>query len=262
MAKPRTRRDDVQPLTRGIYTARLATTAQDVASAQRLRHLCFHAGRGLSHHPSDVDTFDAACQHVLVTDHRSNDLVCCYRVMTFTSGRDISASYSAQFYDLTALHAFALPMMELGRFCLRPGCSDPDIVRVAWAALTRLVDQAGVAMLFGCSSFDGADWGLHRAALGYLARHHLPPARLRLATRAAETVDMAPLAATSPDQPPALPSLLRTYLAMGGWVSDRAVIDRELNTLHVFTGLDVATVPQARARALRALAGTLPHATS
>ena len=50
-----------------------------------------------------------------------------------------------------------------------------------------------------------------------------------------------------------LPPLLRTYLAMGGWVSDHAVIDRDLDTLHVFTAVEVARIPPARARALRAL---------
>jgi putative hemolysin len=54
---------------------------------------------------------------------------------------------------------------------------------------------------------------------------------------------------------PLIPPLLRTYLAMGGWVSDHAVVDRDLNTLHVFTGLEIGAIPPARARALRAVAG-------
>ena len=49
--------------------------------------------------------------------------------------------------------------------------------------------------------------------------------------------------------------LLRTYLVMGGWVSDHAVVDRDLNTLHVFTGLEIRAIPPARARLLRATAG-------
>jgi putative hemolysin len=53
----------------------------------------------------------------------------------------------------------------------------------------------------------------------------------------------------------ALPPLLRTYLAMGGWVSDHAVVDRQLNTLHVFTCVEVDKVPAARAASLRAVAG-------
>ena len=52
-----------------------------------------------------------------------------------------------------------------------------------------------------------------------------------------------------------MPPLLRTYLGMGGWVSDHAVIDRAMNTLHVFTGVEVAAIPPARAKALRAIAG-------
>ena len=52
-----------------------------------------------------------------------------------------------------------------------------------------------------------------------------------------------------------MPPLLRSYPAMGGWVSDHAVVDRDLNTLHVFTGLEIAAIPPARVKALRAVAG-------
>jgi putative hemolysin len=52
----------------------------------------------------------------------------------------------------------------------------------------------------------------------------------------------------------ALPPLLRTYLGMGGWVSDHAVVDRDLDTLHVFTCVEVEKVPPARAASLRAVA--------
>ena len=54
-----------------------------------------------------------------------------------------------------------------------------------------------------------------------------------------------------------MPPLLRTYLIMGGWVSDHAVLDRELNTMHVFTGLEIDAVPAARARLLRQVAGAV-----
>ena len=52
-----------------------------------------------------------------------------------------------------------------------------------------------------------------------------------------------------------MPPLLRSYLGIGGWVSDHAVVDRAMNTLHVFTGVEIAAIPAARARALRAVAG-------
>jgi len=42
---------------------------------------------------------------------------------------------------------------------------------------------------------------------------------------------------------------------MGGWVSDHAVLDFDLDTLHVFTGLEIRAIPEGRARALRMVAG-------
>ncbi len=261
MAKPLTRRDDVKPLTRGIYTARLAAGIQDLAAAQTLRTLCFRLVRGLSGMVHEGDRFDAVSRHLLVTDDRSGRLVCCYRVMSFASGAAIRASYSAQFYDLTPLAGRPGPLLELGRFCLHPDHRDPDILRVAWAALTRMMDELNGTMLFGCSSFDGAEPALHRDAMAHLARGYLAPPALQPSVIAPESVDLRALAQHIPAHPPRLPSLLRTYLAMGAWVSDHAVIDRELNTLHVFTGLDVAAVPPARARALRALAAQ-SHGTS
>jgi putative hemolysin len=47
-----------------------------------------------------------------------------------------------------------------------------------------------------------------------------------------------------------MPPLLRAYLLMGGWVGDHAVIDKKLNTIHVFTGLEVSKIPNAKKRFL------------
>jgi hypothetical protein len=52
-----------------------------------------------------------------------------------------------------------------------------------------------------------------------------------------------------------MPPLLRSYLLMGGWVSDHAVVDPDLGTLHVFTGLEIRNVPPSRAALLRGVAG-------
>ena len=40
-------------------------------------------------------------------------------------------------------------------------------------------------------------------------------------------------------------------LAMNGWVGDKVIVDKAMNTMHIFTCLDVARVPEARAKALR-----------
>ena len=138
---------------------------------------------------------------------------------------------------------------------LRP---DPDILRVAWGAMTRFVDEEGVEMLFGCSSFHGTDAQSYADAFAMLRQRHLAPKRWLPKVKAPDVLRFARAFRRAPDTKRAMlsmPPLLRTYLLMGGWVSDHAVVDRDLNTLHVFTGLDIGRIPPARARALRLVAG-------
>ena len=243
------------PMRKGIYQARLAAGAADLARAQRLRQQVFRGGSA----GGDADPFDAICRHVLVEEVATGTLVCCYRLLPLSAGSDIGQSYAAQFYDVTALGTFDAPMIEIGRFCSDPTRRDPDILRLAWAMLTRMVDDGGIGMLFGCSSFRGTDAAPYRDAFALLAHRHIAPKRWFPRVKAPAVVRFAEgLKARAPDLAAAMramPPLLRTYLAMGGWVSDHAVVDRDLNTLHVFTGLEITAIPPARARLLRAVAG-------
>ncbi|RVT84423.1 GNAT family N-acetyltransferase [Rhodobacteraceae bacterium CCMM004] len=239
-------------LDRGRYVAIRAAGAEDMARARALRALVFAADRG------PPDAFDAVCTHVLIEDRATGEAVCTFRVLPLRAGAEIGRSYSAQFYGLEALQDFAGPMVELGRFCIRPGLRDGDILRVAWGALARVVDDEGAEMLFGCSSFRGTDAAGYADAFAVLGARHIAPRRWRPRVKARDVLRYAGLFRRVPDMRRALaamPPLLRTYLAMGGWVSDHAVIDREMDTLHVFTGLEIAAIPPARARALRAVAG-------
>lgn len=244
----------MKPLSRGRFEARLAMCEAEVAAAQTLRHRAFWAARGRARADGrDWDQFDATADHMLICDRASGAIVGCYRVQVF-AGEQICTSYAAQFYDLTRLCHYPGPMMEMGRFCLDPDQHDPDILRLAWAAMTRLVDTQSVALLFGCSSFTGADPGRHAAALRSL-RPRIAPSLWAPNPKSGNRIDLAAVPEMGPKQAPALPALLRTYLSMGGWVSDHAVIDTDLDTLHVLTGVEIAQIPPARARALRMIAG-------
>lgn len=244
----------MQPLTKGRYQARLARTGAEVALAQQLRYLAFYQSRGMRQPGGlDCDDFDASSYHMLIEDMDANALVGCYRVQQFR-GEAVESSYSAQFYDLSRLSQFPGALLELGRFCLHPNHHDPDILRLGWAAMARLVDAWGVALLFGCSSFAGADPAPHAAALAAL-RQRPPPMSFRPGPRAPERVALAAFQPMGPGAAlSAMPALLRSYLSIGAWVSDHAVIDRAMDTLHVLTGVEIAAIPPARARILREIA--------
>lgn len=241
-------------LTKGAYQARLAQNEADIDTSLGLRSLAFRAGAR-----PDRDAFDALCQHMLITHLPTETLVCSFRLMPLASGSEIRRSYSAQHYELGALAAYDAPMVEMGRFCIHPDWTDADILRIAWGAMTQFVDRHGIRMLFGCSSFHGTDAEAYLDAFALLNERHIAPRRWLPRVKAPHVFRFARGLARfhTPDRKRGLrllPPLLRTYLLMGGWVSDHAVVDRDLGTLHVFTGLEIAAVPDARARLLRAVA--------
>ncbi|MEX0351618.1 MAG: GNAT family N-acetyltransferase [Paracoccaceae bacterium] len=240
-------------LNTGRYQARLAQGEADIAAAQALRTRAFATDA------MDRDAYDGLCQHMLVEDTQAdNQLVCCFRLFDMQGGEEIGRSYSAQFYELSALAAFEGRMVEMGRFCIDPDCNDPDIVRTAWGAMTAYVDENRIELLFGCSSFAGTETEAYLDAFAMLKHRHLAPKRWLPRVKAPDVFRFAARLRRKPDLKKAMlrmPPLLRSYLAMGGWVSDHAVVDRQMNTLHVFTGLEVGSIPPARKRLLRAVTG-------
>lgn len=244
-------------LRKGHYLSRAATSHTDLAAALALRQRCFTPPSAAIDAPAEPDSYDARCTQIIVEDTRTATVVCCFRVMHLETAASLPNSYSAQFYDLSALAQFQGPMLEIGRFCLHPDHHDPDILRMAWGALTQWVDAAGVRLLFGCSSFAGDDPRLHMNAFRLLHAKHAAPSQWRPKAKAPEIFDFAKelkgLAPVTGQN--GVPPLLRTYLLMGGWVSDHAVYDRQMQTMHVFTAVEIAAIPPARVRLLRAVAG-------
>lgn len=231
------------------YRARLARTGQDLERAQTLRGQMFR-GAG-----PDADSFDAQCQHLLVEEVEKGSLVATLRYQLLPPSADLASTYSAQFYDLALLGRWPGAKLELGRFCVAPRQDDPDILRLIWAFLTQVVDQARVGVLFGCTSFAKADRPVDSAVYAALARH-LGPSAWRPEATAPEHFSILERAGGVAGPPEALrvqSPLLQGYLSLGGWISDDAVIDRDLGTILAFTALEVAHIPSARQRLLRAL---------
>lgn len=242
----------MEPIHKGGMVARLADGKADMARVMAFRRASFprHAG-------AEEDAQDPLSAHVMVLSSDST-LLAYFRVMLFGWGAGLAQGYAGRFYDVGPLSGYAKPIAEMGRFCVAPGGVHPDALRLAWGAMTRIVDEGQAGLLVGCTSFRGAGWEKHRAGLALLAAEFVGAADHLPGRKAAEVVDYPALAGPVVDRRASLaglPPLLRTYLAMGGWVSDHAVVDRELDTLHVFTCVEVDRVPAARAASLRAVAG-------
>ncbi len=239
------------------YFFRFSQDPADIREAQVFRGRLFRDGE------VDGDPLDTKAIHGLIFDAK-NRLVCTFRMLAFEGGKDIDQSYSAQFYNLERVKDLGGKSLELGRFCVDPELNDPDILRLAWAKLTEFVFENDIDLLFGCSSFKGAHIQEHTEALVLLKDRYLAPEKIMPRIKAPRIFEFAKkLKLRRPDLSQAqraMPPLLRSYLMMGGWVSDHAVIDNDLNTVHVFTGLEISRIPLARRKIFSGLLSRLQPA--
>jgi len=227
-------------LVAGPYHAREVSDAAGLAACLALRSRTFRQNR-----MADLDDFDRLSRHVLLADSRNGEALACFRYRILQPDA-LTSSYTALFYDLSPLRTVHGPLVELGRVAVDARRSTPDLLRLLLAAMTRVVIRGRARLIFGCSSFPGADPLRHAPAIAW--------ARGRAEAPGIRALKPCALPMAAPD-PAGMPALLRSYLALGAVVGPDAVADPVLDTLHLFTLLKVAEVPVARARTLRRLVG-------
>jgi putative hemolysin len=233
----------------GGLIVRVARTSEDFRAIRDLRRISFRQLDGRD----DSDAFDPIFAHLMVRDSTTDDLVASARLHVLTGDMlGPGRSYAAQFYDLDPVLARFPRTIEVGRICLSRS-APPDTARALLSALARHCWSLDAQALLGCASFRGADPERHGPALDWLRRYHLAPVYLRGRRVAAHAVDLPHLAdPAGRDALACMPTLLRLYLGLGGWVSDHIVIDTDLDTLHVLTVVPVDAIPPARRRSLLA----------
>ncbi|TXT37196.1 MAG: hypothetical protein FD135_3770 [Comamonadaceae bacterium] len=101
-----------------------ARHADEVRQAQRLRYRVFADEMGarlttpVAGH--DIDLFDNYCEHLLVRDEVTQEVVGTYRVLTPAQAKRVGSTYSDTEFDLTRLRGLRERMVELGRSCVHP----------------------------------------------------------------------------------------------------------------------------------------------
>ncbi|MQY12837.1 hypothetical protein SRB5_29760 [Streptomyces sp. RB5] len=223
------------------YIVGLAQSDDDVRAAQRLRHDVF-AGEmgarlegGLPGH--DVDRFDAFCDHLVVRDAVSRQVVGTYRLLPPERASLAGALYAEGEFDLGALDPVRADLVEVGRSCVHPGHRDGTVISLIWAGIARYMTDRGHNWLAGCCSIPLADGGTRAAGTWE---------RVRGRNMAPEEFRVRPLRPWTPEGiAPAkgeLPALLRGYLRLGAWVCGEPAYDPEFDVADLYVLLPMNRV--------------------
>ena len=116
----------MRPFSKGRYSVRVAKNRYDIEAAQKLRSRAFTSvGQPTDAKRLDRDRYDLVCSHILIEDRVSGGLVCCFRILPICETTPIKDSYSAQFYQLSALEKIPRSDGRDGAFLCLPGHQGP-----------------------------------------------------------------------------------------------------------------------------------------
>lgn len=226
------------------YQLRRAVTEADVRAAQTLRFLVFNLelNEGLEKSYStlrDEDPFDAVCDHLLVEDKRTGEVVGTYRLQTGPSAARNLGFYSEQEFDFSPIRSHTGQIVELGRACVHSEHRGLAVLGLLWRGIIEYARGHGARYLVGCSSLTSQAPCVGASAYLDLSKEHLVSPAFRtdpLPSFRCPLDQLAPVA-------PRIPKLLRAYLALGAKIAGPPAIDREFKTIDFLTWMDLETLP-------------------
>lgn len=235
------------------YRLRRAENAADLRAAQTLRFLVFNLelNEGLESSYAtlrDEDRFDAVCDHLLVEDKRTEEVVGTYRLQTGAAAAQNLGFYSEQEFDFTPFHPLQHSMVELGRACVHIEHRGLAVLGLLWRGIVQYAHEHDARFLVGCSSITSQDPRVGASAYLELSKDHLADTPYRTVPKPAF---QCPLHEMSPGRVK-IPKLLRAYLALGSKIAGPPAIDLEFKTIDFLTWMDLETLPADTKAALLA----------
>jgi len=232
---------------RGGIQVAWAQHLDEVRQAQRLRYdiFCGEMGARLSTPlPGyDVDVFDDFCEHLLVRDEATQEVIGTYRVLTPAQARRIGSTYSDTEFDLTRLRSLRTRMVELGRSCVHADHRHGGVIMALWGALAGFMVRNQLDTMIGCASIpmlhNGVVSGDAAASIWNQVRQtHLAPIEYHVLPRLPLPVDR--LDGSLAVEPPAL---IKGYLRLGAKVLGAPAWDPDFNSADLPMLMRIADLP-------------------
>lgn len=228
------------------YRIRTTRNKKDIQSAQRLRYAVFNVelGEGLDTSDQsglDADPFDAQCDHLIIEEQGSGEVIGTYRLQTGNMAAAGLGYYSATEFDFTPYEPLRNEILELGRACIHANHRKRAVLDLLWSGIAGYAQSHGSRYLLGCSSLTSQSpeegWGLYEQ----LADKFLAPPELRTNPAGKYIMPRPENVANSVKTP----KLFAAYLTVGAWIAGPPAIDVDFKTIDFLTILDLHKMSSA-----------------
>ncbi len=206
----------------------------EVREAQQLRFNVFATEMGARLKENipghDIDLFDDFCEHLLIRDEITREVIGTYRVLTPAQAKRIGSTYSDLEFDLTRLRHYRERMVELGRSCVHAEHRHGGVIMALWGALAEFMVRNQLDVMIGCASIpmlhQGVVSGEVAASIWHqLKQTHLAGVENQVTPRLALPVEQWDV--NTAFEPPAL---IKGYLRLGAKVLGAPAWDPDFNT--------------------------------
>jgi len=231
------------------FNIKLAESADEVRSAQRLRYSVFVEEMGCRLPAAgdgglDVDRFDELCDHIVIVDRSTKETIGTYRLLRRSRLGPQDRFYAEGEFDIASIRALPGEIVELGRSCVHKDYRRQAILNRLWAQIAAYIKQHRVKYLFGCSSvYTTRPQEVSRFYDLLLRRYSAPAASRVRPLHGREVPGLAPGTLKRGEGKEVLlklPSLIRSYLKLGARVCGPPALDEEFGTVDFFMLLSVA----------------------
>lgn len=242
----------VPPDPRRRLSVGVAANPRDIDAAQALRYRVFAVELGArmsGRKPArDQDLFDPWCEHLVVRDEDTDEIVGTYRVLTPERAQRLGTYYADTEFDLTRLALMRPGLCEVGRACIHPDYRTGAVISRLWQGIAALMRQHGCDHLMGCASIGMNDGGANAVRVFRdIAPKHLAPIEYRVFPRH-PLAARDDLAGEAPTGVATVPALLKGYLRLGAWIGGEPAWDPDFNTADLFVLLPLARLQARYAR--------------
>ncbi len=226
----------------------VAESREDVTAAQALRYRVFveemGAKIGAWRSAVERDRFDPFCEHLIVRDLPTGQVIGTYRLLTPERASRLGTYIAEREFDLSRFEPVRATLAELGRACVHPGYRRGAAIMLLWSGIAQFIKARGYRYLFGCASIAMSDGGANaRNVYESIARDHLAPEEFRAFPRSpVEGSSMRDAARAE------VPALLKGYLRLGAWICGPPAWDPEFNTADLLVVLPLERVEARYAR--------------
>jgi L-ornithine Nalpha-acyltransferase len=231
----------------GNLEVKLASNLTELDAAMRLRFEVFNLelqeGLVSSYDRGyDTDAYDVYCDHLIVKDLTSGEVVGTYRLLRGSQAERHIGFYSENEFDLSNLKRLRGETLELGRSCVAATHRSFATLNLLWSAIVKYAGDRDLRYLFGCASLHVSAASEVQPVYSYLRAKHFAPEKYRVYPVESCRMAINEGAVEGGDSRAALAKLspiLKGYLRAGAMICGGPAYDSEFGTADVLAILEM-----------------------